>query len=124
MVDPRLLGSWQSDARRTMREVRCRRDIPEKHWKTWRKVFGKLRIRYTPTRGFTDFEGFLTKMRYRVVAKDANSVAIVATDDIGMDYIYHIHFERDHFWFSLGNIREYFRRVEEPCKRRSVRKRQ
>ncbi len=33
MIDKRLLGIWKSDVRMTMRDIRNRRDIAEKHHK-------------------------------------------------------------------------------------------
>ena len=52
-------------------------------------------------------------MRYRVVARDAHSVAIVTDDPVVGQVISHLQFEGQHFWVTVGGkFREFFRRVE------------
>ena len=38
MIDERLLGTWQSDTRKTMRDIRNRRDIPEESHKRLKRL--------------------------------------------------------------------------------------
>jgi len=57
MYDPRLVGRWKSDARKTMAEVSARRDISRKSKATLREMFGKLELRMTRSRVYTLFEG-------------------------------------------------------------------
>ena len=114
MYDKRLIGTWQSDARKTRREIRCRTDISEKSRKILLPMFGKLRLRYTRTRVYVDFEGLKFAERYWVIAKDSVSVVIqgdmpsIMTGSI----LQHIHFEGKYYSICLGKFREYFRRIE------------
>lgn len=113
MYEKRLIGTWQSDSRKTMAAIRKLRDMTEEKCRMARKIFGKLRLRYTRTKVYTDYKGLKDIAPYKVVAKDANSVAILAQDFEGKPKIFHIHFEEDRYWISVGNggWREYFRRV-------------
>jgi hypothetical protein len=78
---------------------------------TIRSWFGKLSMRYTPARVFTEFEGDRTVCSYQVVGTDDSSVAIVRRTE-GRSEIQHIHFhEPDVYWISVGRNREFFRRV-------------
>jgi hypothetical protein len=119
--DNRLLGRWRSDAERTTAEIEARGDIPIKGKATLSPMFGKLELRYGRWRSYSTFEGRTSRGWYRVVARDADSVAIVASSTIGgesmppmkVHIIQHIHFEGDFYWVTLGssNVREFFRRV-------------
>ncbi len=121
MTDKRLIGTWKSNTRRTMREIRNHRHIPEEDHKKLRSLFGKLQIRYTKTRAYiTDVDGSKSVEPYTVVAKDLTSVAILAPDvfDEEEQEIAHIHFDGDYYWVLMPEwsntacVREYFRRVE------------
>lgn len=73
--------------------------------------FGKLSVRYTAARVFTVFEGDATQCPYRVVASDADSIAIVCRTE-GRNEIRHIRFiSEDLYWVSVGRNREFFARV-------------
>jgi hypothetical protein len=109
--DPRLLGTWKSDARRTAVEIAARRDISGTKKKALQRMFGKLEVRYTKTRCYMTFDDVVDVSSYEVVAKDEWSVAVVYTGSIG-SAIYHIHFEGHRYWICLGAIREYFRRID------------
>jgi hypothetical protein len=111
--DSRLIGTWRSDARKTALDSAVRRDISAIKKKKLLAMFGKLELRYTPTHCYSSFEGTTTANRYRVVAKDPSSVALVVSNPILGDHIVHIHFERSHYWIFLGSgrMREFFKRV-------------
>ena len=113
MIDHRLLGTWQSDTCKTIQEIRNRRDVPESKLKELRSIFGELRIRYTRNRMYSEFEGNRSVHPYQVVAKDLDSVSIMAPGDVCDDQVYHVHFDRDHYWICLGRFREYFKKVAE-----------
>jgi len=110
MNDSRLLGIWKSDAQKTAREIAARGDIPDSRKRKLRRFFGKLELRYTRTRCYAKHGGEITISRYTVVAKDSSSAAIVNSNSISKGQIFHIHFEDDLYWISLGRIREFFRR--------------
>lgn len=110
LLDSRLLGTWRSDKTRTLAEwvYTSTTTIEERdRVASW---FGRLVVRYTPARMFTDLEGDTTQCSYRVVAKDPDSVAIVCrTQD--RDEIRHIHFVGDKiYWVTVGRNREFFAR--------------
>lgn len=111
IVDQRLLGVWQSDKAQTLSEwVFSPGASPEDKARVeaW---FGKLVLRYTPARVFTEFEGDKTVCPYRVAAADEQSVAIVRRTE-GRDEIQHIHFSAENsYWVSCGRNREFFHRV-------------
>jgi hypothetical protein len=112
MYESRLLGTWRSDGRRTAREIAARRDIPASRKARLRRLFGKLQLRYTKTRCYATLGGDTEVSRYVVVARDRSSAALVQLDSItGEQSISHIHFDGDHYWISLGPIREYFRKT-------------
>lgn len=113
MHDSRLLGTWISDARLTVRELAARNDIPDAAKSALARVFGKLELRYTHSRCYATLNGETRVHSYKVVAKDATSVAIVSNNSIdGSPVIFHIHFEGDRYWIPLGSgrIREFFKR--------------
>jgi hypothetical protein len=82
VYDSRLRGSWKSDAKKTAGEIGARCDISRKKRAKLKQMFGKLVLRYTRTHCSTRFERHTTVMRYRVVAKDACSVATVSANQI------------------------------------------
>ncbi|SRR6266567_2092994 len=113
MQDSRIWGSWRSDARRTAREIAARKDIPASRKRKLVSLFGKLELRYTRTRCYATLNGQTKAVRYKVVAKDSTSVAIVSDDPFGYGpVISHIHFDGPYFWVNIGNgrLREFFKR--------------
>ncbi len=124
MFDPRLIGTWRSDARKTSRDIASRRDLtPEKNRKKYKKLlslFGKLELRYTRTHYHSRFGSHNDVAAYIVVAKDESSVAIVSRNPLaGEEEISHIHFEGKHYWVYLGSggLREFFKRVSTKTRR-------
>ena len=112
MIDKRLLGTWRSDTRKTMRDIRLSSTHKRENEKKLKTMFGKLTVRYTRSRVHTDFKGSRDCKPYRVVAKDSHSVAVVTNNGFDEDEIYHIHFEGKYYWVSIGRIREYFKKVD------------
>ena len=114
MYDPRLIGTWRSDARRTSHEIAARRDIPAAKKSKLRRLFGKLELRYTRTHCRSQLGTFVRLSPYTVVAKDAFSVALVSVSPVSGKQICHIHFERDYYWVCLdsGRMREFFKRIK------------
>jgi hypothetical protein len=113
MIDSRLIGTWRSDARRTIKEIAARRDIPASKRRALARLFGKLELRYTRTHCHTKYESHSSINRYTVLAKDISSVALLTTTPLAGMQIHHIHFEGDYYWIFLGSgkVREFFRRV-------------
>jgi hypothetical protein len=112
-TDKRLLGTWRSDRRRTLKDWIWPRDWPARKRKKLAGIFGHLTLRYTQTRSYSDYRGHKEIRRYEVVAADSDSVAIRRWDSLYAEWrIRHIHFEGDRYWISLGRQREWFRRVK------------
>ncbi len=63
-------------------------------------------------------EEYSSVSRYRLLAKDSSSAAILSFDSFAGEQIHHINFEGPHYWIFLGSgkIREFFKRVK-PKKR-------
>jgi hypothetical protein len=112
MYEPRLIGTWQSDAKKTAREIDARNDIPLSKKSKLKKLMGKLELRYTRNRCYAKLGDEITPMRYSVVARDETSVAIVTAGPILGRKIVHIQFEDKYYWVCLGNIREYFKQLK------------
>ena len=114
MYDPRLIGTWRSDARKTSREIAARRDIPDSRKSKLRRLFGKLELRYTRTHFHARLGKFVTVTRYTVVAKDSFTVAVVSVNPVPGKQVSHIHFEGDSYWICLGSgrMREFFKRIK------------
>jgi hypothetical protein len=119
MREPRLLGTWKSDRRRTARDIEARADFKPRHKPTLIGMFGHLVLRYTPTRCHSTFRGTTTAWRYTVVGRNADGVLVIGhgADLDGGDALQHIRFEgKDRYWISLGPFREFFRRIDGPSK--------
>ena|SRR6266851_5087912 len=119
MRDSRLIGTWRSDARKTSLEIAARRYITAAKKKKLQRFFGKLELRYTPTRCYSLLNGQVSVSRYRVLAKDSFSVALLMSNPIIGEHIVHIHFAGSHYWIILGSgqMREFFKRVTRPTKK-------
>jgi hypothetical protein len=116
MIDKRLLGTWELDSRKTLHEARRWRDVPQAKRKKPKRRRAKMRVRVTRTRTYLDLAGDKSVEPYRVVAKDASSVAIVTPklDDTGEIEVMHIHFEGRYFWVwhEGANFPAYYRRIK------------
>jgi hypothetical protein len=114
MHDARLLGTWRSDASKTVREIASRRDMRLAKNKKLASLFGKLELRYTRNHCYARFENRKSVNTYKVVAKDEYSVVVVSVNPVAGKQIHHLHFEGSHYWIYLGSggLREFFKRVK------------
>lgn len=112
MIDKRLIGTWKSDARWTLKELRQRKNFSE--LKCLPKVFGKLEIRYTRKKYYTSLLGENSgRYEYEVVAKDATSVVIRLKNTMfEEDKLQQINFDGPRYWVCLGGIHEWFKRID------------
>jgi hypothetical protein len=116
--DERLLGTWQSDADRTIAALRERGPVDENQEAALRKLFGKLRITYTPTAYTTELDGVTESNPYEVLGRDRLSVVIrevpTKPSPLELTEFTVIHFDGpDAYWLytKVGDIQEYFKRV-------------
>ena len=135
--DRRLLGVWKSDRQRTIGEWTWRKKLTPQKRKLFEAIFGKLEITYTRSKVIQTLRHrqWEQSRRYVVVATDETSVAIVQFGKLEIKNrrrydketlkfsqelvpsspsISHIHFEKNHFWISLGNgkNREFFKKIK------------
>jgi len=112
-TDKRLLGTWRSDGRRTVREWRFRPGISRKKRDKFLSIFGKLTVTYTARFRRWVMDDYRNRHRYQVLASDSRSVAIrYECPTTGEWLIEHIIFDgAGRFWIPLGYNREWFRRV-------------
>lgn len=114
MTDKRLLGTWQPDRARTLKELRYRPGMTAKQRKFFRSLFGHLRVKYG--RGYIRavLKDYKWVEPYEVLASDEMSVAIRSYCKLTKSWdIRHIHFKgKRHFWISFGLNREWFKRLK------------
>lgn len=117
-IDERLIGTWQSDADRTITAMRARRPVDEKQEAALRKIFGKLRITYNKTTYTTALDGVTESNRYEVLGRDRLSVVIrdveATPSPLEVTEFAVIQFDGpDSYWLysKMGGIAEYFKRV-------------
>lgn len=112
--DRRLVGTWQSDRRRTFRHFKPKAGCSPQGLRKLKALFGKLVITWGRGVYHTELDGHRSSARYEVVASDSTSVVVRTRDVVsGEDRLQQIHFDGDSYWVSLlgGNICEFFRRV-------------
>ena len=108
-VDRRLLGTWKSDRRRTFTHYKPKRGCPPSVLRWLKGMFGKLVVRWTRRKSWTDLNGYQESCRYEVVATDSETVVIRYQNGV----LEHIHFDGDFYWIACrgGGMCEFFRRV-------------
>jgi hypothetical protein len=118
-TDDRLLGTWQSDAERTIATIREGRAVDEKQEAALRKLFGKLRITYARSSYITELDGVTESHPYEVLGKDKVSVVLrdagASQSWLELSEFTVIHFDGpDAYWLlsEIGSVREYFKRVK------------
>jgi hypothetical protein len=131
-VDKRLLGTWKSDARRTLKDWRWKKSLSPKRIKKCKTIFGKSEAIFTKTKVISrlSHRNWESVRRYAVLGADKNSVAIIEfgeleiknrkkyepltlefVEELSQPRITHIHFVDDYYWISYGKNREFFRKI-------------
>lgn len=116
LVDPRLLGTWQSDGARTVGEWRDRRPLTDDQAAALHKLFGHMRITWWRRAYAVEMDGRLTTHTYRVIATDDRSVVLRLFSPVEGVWVFAtVTFEDpDTYWVYAagGPVREFFRRVD------------
>ena len=114
--EPRLIGSWQSDADATIAERRKSRPVTEQQEQAMRKLFGKMKITYTDTTVTSELDGVLDTQPYQVTNKDGESAMIKFWSALSKkDEIARIRFiDNDTYWVDAEQFAfsECFRRIK------------
>ncbi|MDB5385192.1 MAG: hypothetical protein JWM11_838 [Planctomycetaceae bacterium] len=121
LTDDRLIGTWQSDAERTIAGMqRGESEDPQREAKL-RNLFGKLRVTYAATTYTSELDESVNTYSYQVLGRDRHSVVIsdAANKESPLDFLELstftvIHFDSpDSYWLNseAGGMREYFKRV-------------
>jgi hypothetical protein len=108
------MGTWQSDRRRSLRNYKpATKKIPPRHSK-FRAIFGKLKIRWTRRRYYTEFMGSKKRGNYEIVASDESSLVVRTYEADGEPALRQIHFDGpDTYWVGCwGMLCEYFKRIK------------
>jgi hypothetical protein len=121
MPDHRLIGTWQSDADRTIAGIGEREPMDAKREAALRKLFGKLRVTYTLVTVTMELDSWTKTGRYEVLGKDKCSVVIRDIQDkpspldeiTDLSTFTVIQFDGpDSYWLTtIDGSREYFKRV-------------
>jgi hypothetical protein len=114
--DPRLIGTWQSDADATIAELRKARPVTDEQEQGMRKLFGRMKITYAATTFTTDLDGTVETHPYQVVSKDAESVVVKFRFSLtNKDELFRIRFVgADTYWVDVEQFKlsECFRRIK------------
>lgn len=115
-IDKRLLGTWRSDRRKTFQNFVPWPGLKGKRFQRFKGIFGRLKLKYTRNRIYHELGDYRHNTRYRVLACDPESVAILTEDAQSRSTIIsHIHFYRNYYWIAFGGKRqmfEYFNRIK------------
>src|SRR3569833_2980128 len=94
-TDSRLIGTWRSDRRRTLKDWIWKPRTSSQKRKRVADILGHLVILFTRRKIYADFKGHRSSVSYKVLGVDANSVAIMHKS------IQHIHFVGPkHYWIT------------------------
>jgi hypothetical protein len=138
-----LIGTWSSNKRRTLANFHRYHTLKGAKKRMLGSLFGKLVLRYTPSRVHFALRGTEWTAKYEVVAADSESIvlrlhsdnlwrqAVPGTADIvkqmSAPRFQHINFRRrgghQYYWIGCGTFCEWFRRQEiQPsrCRQRRV----
>lgn len=127
-----LIGTWRSDRRRTLATFHRHHTLEGAKKRRFGSLFGKLVLRYTPTRLHFSLRGTDWTAKYHVVGADSESVVLrIHSDDLwrkavpftvdivkqlSAPRLQHIHFRRLHgeqyYWIGCGAFCEWFRRQD------------
>jgi len=114
LLEPRLEGTWQSDAEATIAEWRKIRPLSEKQTHLLRNTFGKMRITFEGNSFRRDLDEVLESGTFRVVRKRMEVVVIKARSSGFRSQTFKVRFTDDNtYWTFLDQTGtwECFRRV-------------
>jgi hypothetical protein len=113
--EPRLEGTWRSDAEATISEWHKNRPLNENQEKLSNKTFGKMRITYKGHNYTRELDGAVTPGPFRVLKRGKKLVVIKAGGLLFKNQVFKIRFQDDDtYWVFLDQTDtwECFRRVK------------
>jgi hypothetical protein len=112
--DKRLIGTWQSDRRKTFQHYKPDKSISASHLRRFKALFGKMVVRWGRTKCYSELDGWEDSGPYEIIASDDSSIVIRHLDAItSQNVLTQIHFEGDYYWFAIdGHMNEWFRRLK------------
>lgn len=116
LTEPRLHGTWQSDAETTIAEWRKVKPLSDQQERLLRKVFGRMSITYRNNRFTTEKDGVIETGTYRILSK-RRKLAVIKVRPVGAfkGQVFKIRFSaEDTYWVYLDEpgAWECFRKVE------------
>ena len=113
--DPRLIGTWQSDADATIMELQKARPVSDKQEVAMRELFGKMKVTYTDATITTELNGVVDTQPYQVVSRDGDSVVVKSWSALSKkDEQWRLRFiGSDTYWVDVEQfaLSECFRRI-------------
>jgi hypothetical protein len=113
LADPRLLGRWQSDRRRTFQTISLHRATPAALRK-FKSLFGKLIVTWGPTTVTSELGDYKDTSTYKIIARNEHSIVVkISGAQLPLfGNIQQLHFEGDHYGVHAGEIIEWFRKIK------------
>ncbi|MDB5313428.1 MAG: hypothetical protein JWO38_7630 [Gemmataceae bacterium] len=115
MTDGWLLGTWESDGERTIKEWLDRRPMTDEEAAALRAVIGQMRITWGRRTYAVERNGHREEHPYRLIARDARAAVLRAYDPVeGKEVFVTVNFlDADTYWLYAagGPLRDYFRRI-------------
>lgn len=112
LIDKRILGTWQSDKERTVALWKYRKDVGDEKRERFESIFGKMKLRFSTTHVYTEFDDLNEVTPYSVVARDEDSIVIAGYRENKVQ-LQHIHFEQDSYYVLSGYNVEFFKRISD-----------
>ncbi len=123
--EPRLIGTWISDAEETLEMFHASTDKGSEAFQQTSRLLGKMKITFSATEMTVELDGEIVRTAYRVLASDDYSCVIEqVAEESGVDKETRdilrpsrfsvIHFDSsDSYWVhsQFGGFAEYFRRI-------------
>ena len=109
----RLIGTWRSDAAKTMKNWTFPRKLAAARVRQFRDIFGKMTWKFSSRGVTTTYDGVTKRGRYSILWADDFSAVVLFSGAEG-ENCHHLFFEEK--WFFLvagraGNV-EYFKKID------------
>jgi len=116
-TDRRLLGQWRSDREKTFSQWIYPEKLARPMQRRFESLFGQLKIRFTPSYVYMDYQGEETRLKYSVIWANSTS-CMVEYENPEEHPAQHVVFEGHYYSVRVGNNVEYFRRITPKSKPR------